>query len=101
MEKFERLLWTTIFPYTWDRDTQWNYCFHSTNIIELLEQHLVANVPPQNSFQNRPTMLPKQDPPNTDVELEEEDLGMIIEKLKPGARAQVKFTMRCCQICLL
>ncbi|KAK2713796.1 hypothetical protein QYM36_009620, partial [Artemia franciscana] len=53
--------------------------------IKLLKEYLIANIPPQLSTQNRPTMQPTQVFPKNDIELVEQDIDMIIKKLKPGA----------------
>ncbi|KAK2713815.1 hypothetical protein QYM36_009633 [Artemia franciscana] len=53
--------------------------------IKLLKEYLIANIPPQLSTQNRPTMLPTQVFPKNDIELVEQDIDTIIKKLKPGA----------------
>ncbi|KAK2703347.1 hypothetical protein QYM36_018140 [Artemia franciscana] len=53
--------------------------------IKLLKEYLIANIPPQLSTQNRPTMQPTQVFPKNDIELVEQDIDTIIKKLKPGA----------------
>ncbi|KAK2716690.1 uncharacterized protein LOC136039113 [Artemia franciscana] len=53
--------------------------------IKLLKEYLIANIPPQLSTQNRPTMQPIQVFPKNDIELVEQDIDTIIKKLKPGA----------------